>query len=213
MKKSNILCHRGLWSKKNNQNSIESFKNAFSDGFSIEIDIRDYNSKLIVSHDPPTGLDKYMSFDLVLDLYNELDCKEQIIGINIKSDGIAEHVKDSLSEYNIKNYFTFDMSLPEMIKYINLDLVFLNRISEYENQNTFTELSGGIWLDAFKDEWYSENFLKNLLNMNKNIFFVSSELHNRDYNKQWDLIKKLLPSDKVFLCTDHPYKAKEYFND
>ena len=61
MKKSNILCQR-IWLKKN-QNSIDHLR-MHSDGFSIEIDIRDYNSKLIVSHDPPTGLDKYMSFDL-----------------------------------------------------------------------------------------------------------------------------------------------------
>ena len=104
------------------------------------------------------------------------------------------------------------MSLPEMIKYINLDLEFLNRISEYENQNTLQNYHK--WDMArvlLKMNGIRKNFLKNLLNMNKNIFFVSSELHNRDYNKQWGLIKKTLPSDKVFLCTDCSRKA--IFND
>ena len=213
MKKSNILCHRGMWSKRNNQNSIESFKRAFTEGFSIETDIRDSNSKLVVSHDPPINSDKSISFESVLELYNELNCKDQIIGINIKSDGIAAQVQKSLSEFNIKNYFTFDLSIPEMIKYINLDLIFLSRMSEYENHPSFSDLSNGIWLDAFNDEWYSKSILNNLLYMNKNIFFVSSELHNREYSKQWDMIKKLLPNDKIFLCTDYPNKAKEYFND
>tara|TARA_Y100000385_G_C12980281_1_gene588107 strand:- start:30 stop:671 length:642 start_codon:yes stop_codon:yes gene_type:complete len=213
MNKSNILCHRGLWSKKNSQNSFQSLKKAFAEGFSIETDIRDCNSKLVISHDPPNNIDKLISFESILDLYNTLNCENQTIGINIKSDGIGEQIKKSLLDYNIKNYFTFDMSLPETIKYINLDLTFLSRMSEYESSPVFSDLSSGFWLDTFKNEWYSDSVLKNIFSFNKKICFVSSELHNRDYKKQWHMIKKYLPNNKIYLCTDHPYKAKEYFND
>jgi hypothetical protein len=213
MHKSNILCHRGVWSEKNNQNSFESLKHALVEGFSIETDIRDCNSKLVISHDPPSNKNKLISFDSILELYSQLNCNNQTIGINIKSDGIGRKIKKALSDYNIKNYFTFDMSIPETIQYINLDLIFFSRISDYEIYPVCPDLSNGLWVDAFKDEWYleSESELENIFSSNKKVCFVSSELHNRDYNKQWDMIKKFLPNENFFLCTDYPYKAEEYF--
>ena len=213
MHRSNILCHRGLWTKKEEQNSFESLKKALVEGFSIETDIRDHNSKLVISHDSPKKFDKYIDFESLLEVYSTLNCKEQILGLNIKSDGIGQEIKQSLSDYDIKNYCTFDMSIPETLKYINQKLIFLSRMSEYERNTEFTELCNGYWLDAFNSEWYSESILNNLLIMKKNIFFVSSELHCRDYNNQWKMIKNFLPSDKIFLCTDFPKKAEEYFND
>ncbi len=213
MNRSNILCHRGLWAKKDKQNSFESLKKALVEGFSIETDIRDHDSKLIISHDPPKNSDKYINFESLLEVYSTLNCKKQILGLNIKSDGIAHEIKQRLSDYDVKNYCTFDMSIPETLKYINQKLIFLSRMSEYERDTEFSELCNGYWLDAFNTEWYSESILNNLLFMKKNIFFVSSELHGRDYNNQWKMIKNLLPNDQIFLCTDFPYRAEEYFND
>jgi len=213
MYRSNILCHRGLWTQKKEQNSFQSLKKALVAGFSIETDIRDHNSKLIISHDPPNNLDISIDFESLLEFYNTMNCKKQILGLNIKSDGIGQKIKQSLSDYDIKNYCTFDMSIPETLKYINQKLIFLSRMSEYERNTEFSELCNGYWLDAFNSEWYSESVLNDLLAMKKNIFFVSSELHGREYNHQWKMIKKLLPSDKIFLCTDFPHKAEEYFND
>lgn len=213
MHKSNILCHRGYWAKKEEQNSFASLKKALVAGFSIETDIRDHNSKLIISHDPPNSSDKYIDFESLLEAYSALNCKNQILGLNIKSDGIGQEIKQALSVYDVQNYFTFDMSIPETLKYINQKLIFLSRLSEYERNSEFSELCYGYWLDAFNSEWYTEPFLNNLISIKKNIFFISSELHGRDYNNQWKIIKKLLPNDKIFLCTDFPNKAEEYFND
>ena len=40
-----------------------------------------------------------------------------MLALNIKSDGISEILKKTLKKYSIKNYFVFDMSVPELIQY------------------------------------------------------------------------------------------------
>ena len=213
MNKSNILCHRGFWSKKSSQNSLQSFEKAFSLGFGIEIDVRDYNSKLVVSHDPINSTNNVLLFKQVLELYTRTCCKDQIIGINIKSDGISQIVKKCLLTYNVSNYFTFDMSIPENLKYHQLNINFFSRISEYEKNPIFFDSCKGIWLDCFESEWYSESLIQSILKKEKNICFVSSEIHNRNHKKQWKIIKPFIPNNKIFLCTDNAIEAKEYFND
>ena len=45
-----IISHRGIGFRKE-QNTLGAFAECFKSGFGIETDIRDYNGKLVVSHD------------------------------------------------------------------------------------------------------------------------------------------------------------------
>ena len=46
-----IICHRGYWNTKNEQNSLKAFERALCRGFGVEFDVRNYGKKLVVSHD------------------------------------------------------------------------------------------------------------------------------------------------------------------
>lgn len=204
-----IVAHRGLWSSTKDCNTVYSFMSAFNNGFGIELDVRDYGSKLVVSHDLPSEFSTEL--EEIFLLYNENIFNEFLLAINIKSDGLVVELGKLISTYNIVNYFTFDMSTAELMKYKQAGTKYFCRISEYENTPLLINESCGIWLDAFDSDWYSKSIIDNILKYKKQICFVSAELHGRDYIKQWELIKRVPENDSFILCTDHSLKAREFF--
>ena len=51
-----VLAHRGYWENIFEKNSELSIKKAFDKGYGIESDIRDFNKKLVISHDPSDNI-------------------------------------------------------------------------------------------------------------------------------------------------------------
>jgi glycerophosphoryl diester phosphodiesterase len=206
-----IIAHRGFWNESILPNSYKSFELAFENGYGIETDFRDFDGALVVSHDPPTK-NNYVTADdffKLASLYPTLP-----LAINIKADGLQELVKKYIDQYNLTNYFVFDMSVPDMYKYITSGIICYTRKSEFEMQPSFYEVTTGFWLDAFVDEWYNKEMIEELLNTNKKVAIVSADLHKRDYAKQWDIILSLKGNNgfqNLFLCTDYPNKAKQFF--
>ena len=47
-----ILAHRGRWRSPSEKNSEGAFRAALSAGYGIETDIRDFDGRLVISHDP-----------------------------------------------------------------------------------------------------------------------------------------------------------------
>ncbi len=70
----NILCHRGLWKYKEDHNSLISLEKAIKYNFGVELDIRDHESKIIISHD--TFDKKIISEDAKVGLYYWKKVKE-----------------------------------------------------------------------------------------------------------------------------------------
>ena len=209
MAKLDILCHRGLWEKPEDQNTLKSYRKAFELGFGIELDIRDYNSKIVISHDFPNE-DPILFSDL-LEQIKHYKININHLAINIKADGLAVEILNLINSYDISNYFTFDMSIPEMVSYKNIGLKYFSRLSEFEKNPVLFDDSLGIWGDAFEREWYDYHYINNLMKTKKQICFVSAELHNRDHTSQWAIIKEINNQNKLMLCTDMPNEAKEYF--
>jgi hypothetical protein len=205
----NILCHRGLWKRKDERNTINSLVNAHIEGFGVELDLRDRGSQIVISHDIPTKgselFDSYLN-ELKENHYNN----NTTIAINIKADGLSRKIKKIINEYNISNYFTFDMSNPEMLRYNNAGVIFFTRLSEYEMSPVLEKEAMGIWLDAFNKEWYSIEDINLIVASGKRICFVSPELHGRVFNKQWAMLKDMRHDD-FLLCTDQAIKAKGFF--
>jgi len=207
-----IICHRGFWKAGVEKNSSAAFSRALEHGFGIEIDLRDLNGSLVISHDPP--IDGVMSAEEFIDLCLRLpSCAP--MALNIKSDGIYSLVKDMVVRAGIANYFVFDMSVPDTRGYLAEHIPVYTRLSEYEQTPAFMDLCRGIWLDAFESEWYDEGAIKGLLDFNKEIAIVSSELHGRSHLNLWQLLKKngFHRSPLISICTDLPLEAEEYFND
>ena len=206
-----ILAHRGYWNNNLKSNSFESLIKALKEGFGFESDIRDYNGELVISH----NIADSSSFK-ISDIFKELAKYKNnyCFAINIKSDGLKDLLFDELNKYGIENYFTFDMSIPQMIEYREKKLKYFTRQSEYEKDPVLYKDSCGVWIDAFLEEsWVTEKLLNNHIKNGKRVCLVSPDLHNREYLSFWRKLKSYeINFNKVMLCTDFPSEANRYFN-
>lgn len=208
-----ILAHRGLWVVESEKNTFKSISKAFECGFGIETDIRDYNGKLVISHNiAETGC---LEVEEVFAYYQDMGLKKQL-ALNVKADGIQEILKPLLEKYDIKNYFLFDMSVPELVVNQREHLIYYTRHSDIEHECVLYDKASGVWLDSFYDKnWLSEHIIKQHIDNNKKICIVSPELHGYEYQKMWEMIKinKYHTHELVSLCTDKPEEARRYFNE
>lgn len=192
-----ILAHRGFWSLENEKNSIFALKRALVSGYGVELDLRDHNNNLVISHDPATG--ENTLFDEFLQLYNQIGAT-QTIAINIKSDGISDALCKALKRYNIQNYFAFDMSIPDTLSYLKNNILIYMRISEYEDWTPLHEKAAGIWLDNFTNKISYLDLIKKITNNSKPVCMVSPELHGRPPLEE--NIAKLILDRASHICTD-----------
>lgn len=200
-----ILAHRGYWKKEEEKNTKEAFKKAFDCGFGIETDLRDIKGEIVISHDMPKGNE--MTFEDVLVL---LGGRNLPLALNIKADGMAFKIKKLLEKYNHTNYFTFDMSIPEMVVQHKMGLNVFTGISDIVPNPIMYKEAQGVWLDCFYSDWFSKKEIKEILDAGKKVCIVSPDLHKREYKNVWARYKDV---KGIMLCTDFPDEAKEYFND
>jgi hypothetical protein len=210
-----ILSHRGYWKSESEKNSLIAFERSFRLGFGTETDFRDFNGRLVISHDVPTSGGDWIYADDFFECYKSFDLSMPL-ALNIKSDGIQRLLGDMLSKYNVDNYFVFDMSIPDTIGYLKSGLNVFSRQSEFEPNPAFFNDVKGIWLDEFNSHWISKDLILNYLNHGKKICIVSPDLHNRSYHLEWETYKnsEIKLNDKFenfWLCTDYPETAKSYF--
>lgn len=205
-----ILAHRGYWDDTVKNNSYEALIKALDNGFGFESDIRDYCGKIVISHDIANE-ENYLA-EAIFDKLSKYDDK-YCFAINIKADGLKDLLEDLLNKYNITNYFTFDMSVPQMIEYSEKGLKYFTRQSEYEEELVLYEKADGVWVDAFIEEsWITEELLNNHLKNGKKVCIVSPDLHKREYLDFWNKLKSYkIDFDDIILCTDFPLEARKFF--
>jgi hypothetical protein len=205
-----IISHRGLWYKNSEKNSMKAFHASFENNFGTETDIRDYNGKLVISHDV-ANCDS-LDLEEFLDLY--CITSKKTLALNIKSDGLTHILKEIINKYSIDNYFVFDMSIPDTIPYKLNKINFYIRQSEFEKNLPFYDDCKGVWLDSFNYIWYNQELIENHFKQGKKVCIVSPELHNRDKEILWELLLKddFYKSENLILCTDFPLDAYKYFN-
>lgn len=206
-----VLAHRGCWKEISEQNTLAAFETAFVNGFGIETDLRDCLGEIVVSHDMPQGGESRFS-DLI-DLYNDKG-QGLTLALNIKSDGLATSVQQSLSDPG--RSFYFDMSVPDQRHFVSNSLPFYTRMSELELSPSLLDEAVGVWLDCFSGFWVEEAQIQELVEKNKVVCFVSPELHRREIAPEWNRIKSIVKnfSSGCFqICTDDPFLAQEFFNE
>ena len=204
-----ILSHRGYWQTPEEKNQLVAFSRSFDLGFGCETDMRDCGGELVISHDMATGGE--MTFEELLQL---MDGRNLPLALNIKADGLAERMLELLNQYGHTNYFTFDMSIPEMVKQVGMQLKVYAPLSDVNQTPVLLEKSSGVWLDGFYSIWYDNLVIEELIGQNLEVCIVSNELHARPYEGQWSDIRnnKYLGSNKLLICTDKPEEAAAYFN-
>ena len=200
-----IIAHRGWWKVEDEKNTKIAFERAFDNGFGIETDLRDIKGEIVISHNMPKGNE--MSFE---DLLKLLDGRALTLALNIKADGMADEIKRLLEKYNVSNYFTFDMSIPEMVYQHKTGLNVFTGLSDIVPLPVMYEQAKGVWLDCFNSDWFGEVEIQNILNQDKKVCIVSPDLHKREYKSVWEKYKNM---NGIMLCTDYPMEAEVYFND
>jgi len=205
-----ILSHRGYWKEWIERNQKVAFERSFDMGYGTETDLRDICGKIVISHDMPKGDE--ISFEEVLQI---MAGRNLPLALNIKADGQADKILELLQKYNHTNYFTFDMSIPDQVVQIQKGLCVFTGLSDLLKTPVLFDKSAGVWLDCFDSDWYGPEVIDDLIAKGKKVCIVSADLHKRDTDDQWDIIKKCTSfgSDYLMFCTDYPEKAKEYFYD
>jgi hypothetical protein len=181
---------------KHRSNTIENI----DEKYGAEIDIRDYNKDVVLSHGYPTAENPRL-----ID-YLKIFPRTSLIAMNMKSCEIEYDLLKILTIANHKKYFIFDFSIPYLLKALELKLCCAFRISEYEKElHTSCEW---VWVDCFHDIWYDINYIDSLKNSNYKIALVSPELHDRrEANDEILKIKDIISTNLVdAICTKHPEK-------
>jgi hypothetical protein len=205
-----IISHRGYWKNNDEKNTKIAFNRSFTLGFGTETDIRDFGGELVISHDLATS-DSLPINDFFLEY---LKFNKKTLALNIKSDGLFKLLAQKLNDFDICDYFVFDMSIPDTISYINNGINVFIRQSEIESDMSLYEKSKGVWLDSFYTDWYDRGVIFNHLENEKKVCIVSPELHGRDKIDLWSKlnVSEFIDSNQVILCTDFPEEANNYFN-
>ncbi len=203
-----ILSHRGYWKSEDERNQEVAFHRSFDLGYGTETDIRDIRGKLVISHDMPKGDE--MTFEELLEL---MDGRNLPLALNIKADGTANEILRLLKKFNHTNYFTFDMSIPDMVVQLKTELKVFTGLSDILSPAVLLDQAKGIWLDCFNSDWYDNTVVDSYLEIGKAVCIVSADLHKRDVKRQWDIIKKCkyFNSNSLMICTDYPELAREFF--
>lgn len=208
-----ILSHRGYWNKKKDtkKNSIAAIRASLESGFGFESDLRDYRGRLVISHDmADENAPLAESVMELLKSYKDSRC----FAINIKADGLAEELLQLIESYQVTNYFTFDMSLPQMLCYKKAGVAFYSRQSEYEPEPLLYPECKGVWIDAFMNEsWITKELILRYIEDGKRVCLVSPELHGRNHKEFWQKLKRygFGQEERVSLCTDMPGQAEIFF--
>ena len=207
-----ILAHRGYWSDGIHKNSPQAIHRALEHGFGFESDVRDYMGEMVISHNiADSTCQKAEEVFQWLHEYQDKFC----FAINIKADGLKDILQNYFHKYDIRNYFLFDMSVPQMVEFREMGLRYFTRQSEVEPRPCMYEDAAGVWIDGFWSmEWITEELVMNHLAAGKEVCLVSPDLHGKAYREFWQMVKGWhIDDSKLFLCTDYPDEAKEYFDE
>ena len=174
---------------KHRVNSIRDF----DERFGIEIDVKDFKNRLVLAHDHP-----YETSEELEEFLTHVP-NESLIAINVKSSEIEKDLKDIITKCKISNYFTFDHSIPSLLKALDYGLSCAFRLSEYEKE--IISKCSWVWIDSFYKIWYDASYLKSLKKMGLKIALVSPELHNRE--SDLEKLKNIINSVTIdAICTD-----------
>jgi hypothetical protein len=148
--------------------------------YGVEVDLRDYKKKIILSHDPFKSGDSFNEF---LKKYDH-----KFLILNIKSEGIEFAILKSLKKFKIKNYFFLDCSFPSIMNLIRKGNKNVGvRISDYESFGTLKKIKRSakwVWIDCFNHIPLNEKNYKLIKKYNYKICLVSPELHGKKNNNQ-----------------------------
>ena len=112
-----VISHRGYWKEAAEKNKPVAFHRSFDLGYGTETDVRDLRRTLMIAHDPPDGSE--ITLEAMLDI---LAGRDLPLAMNIKADGLARDLAAIMAARGVRNWFTFDMTVPETVVQLRLGL-------------------------------------------------------------------------------------------
>lgn len=202
-----LLAHRGKDDRPAGRSDFSSLDQSLRDGFGVEFDVRDWNQRLVISHDPP-GQQVRLLND-ALSTWTQLPSIEgRLLAINVKSDGLVREFLNLHETLMGFRYFFFDMSFPQSLQYMRADLPVAIRLSEYESATSISGIGSSpryYWVDSFSSDWWLDSDFWDELDPDAAPVIVSPELHGRDPRRVWDWwLEQVALGQQIYLCTDHP---------
>ena len=192
MENTLFICHR-----INNSNDLKTVK----DTQGIELDLRDKEDKLILSHDPFRDGENFEDF---LKKFNK-----KLIILNIKSERIEFKVLELLKKYNIEEYFFLDSTFPMIyqLNQINEQNIAI-RFSEFESIESVEKVKHmvkWVWIDCFTYFPLTKEIYNKIKEYNLKICLVSPELQKHGIEKIQDY-KKIIKENNFHIdaiCTKY----------
>ena len=180
-------------------NTIKNLK-SIPPEYGVEVDIRSYGKKLIISHDPfVQGED----FRLWIKSY-----QHKLLILNVKEEGLEGQLIKIMDEESINDYFFLDQSFPFLIKNAaHCKGRSAVRYSEFESIETVMNLKGlikWVWLDCFNTLPIDKVNMENLKSAGFKICIVSPELQGRFDDEEILEIHSTLKKDNIIVdavCT------------
>ena len=171
--------------------------------YGVEIDIRLFNKKLILNHEPDTSgdeLDKYLK-----------NFKHLILIANIKEAGIESKVIKLIKKFKIKKYFLLDVEFPFIYKALsygekNISIRFSEK-EAIETVKNFVKKVNYVWIDTFTKFPINKKNLRILNKFHKCL--VSPDRWNRP--KDIKKYKKIIFDKKIKI--DYVMSSKKYVKD
>ena len=188
------MCHRKNTIKQLIDTPIE---------YGVEIDVRSYNNKIILNHDPMKNGE---SLDNWVRKYNH-----KFLIINIKEEGLEKYIIKILKNKKIKEFFFLDQSFPFLIKTLNSNETRCAiRFSEYEDIKTINNLKkkiNWVWVDHFSKFPLNKSTSDNLKKKKIKIYIVSPEIVRKTSIKSLKKLKKSIQKKNIHIdavCTKNP---------
>ena len=171
--------------------------------YGLEIDIRSYNGKLILHHDPMIQGD---SLDEWLRVYDH-----GLLILNVKEEGLESELIAAMAANNIDQYFFLDQSFPFLVKWAKgAGRRSAVRISEFESIDTALTLAGQIdwvWVDYFTRFPLGPEEERKLRDAGFQICLVSPELQGHEATEHIPSLISLLEVNNIVpdaVCTKMP---------
>ncbi len=117
-------------------NKISDLK-SLPTSFGVELDLRDYNGKIVLEHDP-FDYQSSDDFEEYLRHYHH-----QTMILNVKSERIEAEVLNLVKKYQVVQYFFLDSSFPMIVKLAsNNEKNIALRFSEFEGLDPIRNMAG-----------------------------------------------------------------------
>ena len=187
---------------KHRVNTINNLKKT-DKKYGLEIDIRTWKQKLILSHDP---FKAGTNFEQWLNYYNH-----SFLILNTKEEGLEKKVLSLMNKFKINNFFFLDQSFPSLLKTcLDGESRIAVRYSEYESIETVKKLKNlvqWVWVDTFTKLPLTKKDYNDLKKYGFKLCLVSPELIDLKRKKLISKFKNGLKIKKFefdAICTKFP---------